>query len=248
MKKLIVLWIFLLATSISCSSEKSQPQTITSQTSQTSQTETKQVDEHNNDILDRAETFYNNRMDQLIQTMGIIMMIGFAIVGIVMPLLLDWYRQRNFKKETATLVANSKIEVKKYSEEKAKEAKAELEKEMSQPLSMAFLGLTGVYSKELSPAAYSFMLQLHVLAMKFDIMSQCKGTSFTASKIIRLLTSQNKGGEIPLEDLQVIGKLIEQIKEEDVKNIVDEKKRKDIESQVRELQIYVDSLIYNKQS
>lgn len=243
MKKLIVLLVLLLATSISCSQEKSQPQTITAQTSQK---ETKQLGEYENKILDRAETFYNNRITHILWTMSIIMTVGLAIVGIIIPMLLERQRRINFKKEMKTHLTKSEDELKKYSEKKTEEVKAELTKEISSPLSLAFLGLAGLLSEELSPAAYSFMLQLHVLAMKFDIISQCSGASFTASGIISSLDSTKKGDEIELGALKDIDELVETIKE-DIKKIIDEKNRKNMENQVRELQIYIHQLIYKKQ-
>lgn len=58
------------------------------------------VDEYNI-IVDRSETFYNNRMSDLLWTMGIIMTVGLGIVGILIPMLLERHRERNFEKELA---------------------------------------------------------------------------------------------------------------------------------------------------
>lgn len=238
MKKLIVLLVLLLANSISYSSDKSQSQTITAQTSQK---EVKQLDEYENKILDRVETFYNNRINYLLWIMGA----GLVIVGIIVPLLLELQRQKNFKKELARKLKKSEDVLKKYSEGKTEELEAKLTRGVSTPLSMAFVGLATSYAGELSPAAYAIRLQLHVLAMKFNIVSQCSGGSFTASRIISIFTCTNKGAEIPLQNLTVTNELIEVMKE-DVKNIVDEKKREEMENQVRELQIYINKLIYDK--
>jgi len=63
---------------------------------------TEQLDEYENKILDRAETFYNNRMNTLLWTMSIIMTVGLAIVGIFIPIILEWQRKRSFTKELVT--------------------------------------------------------------------------------------------------------------------------------------------------
>lgn len=205
-----------------------------------------QLDEYENKILDRAETFYNNRMDHLLWTMSIIMTVGLAIVGILIPMFLEWQRKRSFTKEMAIHLSQSEDALKKYAAEQTERLRAELTKEISSPISMAFSGLGGLLSSKISPGAYSLMLQSHVLAMKFHIISQCSGGSLTASKIIQLFTYENKGSEITLETLKAVDKEIENMKE-DVQKIIDDKKREDMEGQVRELQIYVHELIYNKQ-
>jgi uncharacterized membrane protein (DUF106 family) len=72
-----------------------QPQTVVNPTAKSAQTHqsqkpitftVKQLDEYEDKIMDRAEAFYNNRMNHLLWTMGIIMAAGLAIVGILIPI------------------------------------------------------------------------------------------------------------------------------------------------------------------
>lgn len=65
---------------------------------------TEQLVEHDNKILDRAETFYNNRMTYLLWTMGILIGIGAIIVPLVVNGLIQYQRKISFTKE---LVAQS---------------------------------------------------------------------------------------------------------------------------------------------
>jgi hypothetical protein len=240
MKKAFFLWMLLLVTSISCSPpDKSQPQTIPSQTTPK---EAQQLDEYENKILDRAETFYNNRMTQLLWVMSILIGIVGVLTPVILSIILEWYRKRSFEKE----MYKRQQDFQKYAEKKTGEVKAELQKEMAQPLSVAFLGLAGLFSIRRSPAAYTLMLQSHVLAMKFYIISQCTGSSLTASEIIQMFTRENRGSEVTLGVLKGVDNEIEGMKE-DVKNIANDERRKDMESQVKELQIYIHQLIYNKQ-
>jgi len=211
-----------------------------------------QLDEYENRILDRAENFYNNRMTHLLWTMSIIMTVGLAIVGILIPMLLEWQRKRSFAKELATHLSQSEDALKKYAEEQTEKLRIDLlsinndlKKAMYSNLSVAFLGLGGLLSKELSPEGYALMLKLHVLAMKFSIIGQ-RGTSLTASQIIQLFTETDKGSEIALGTLKAVDEAIENMKG-DVENINNDQRRLDMESQVRELQIFVHSLIQRKQ-
>jgi nitrogen fixation/metabolism regulation signal transduction histidine kinase len=239
--------------------QKTEPPQIIVQpeSAQISQTEAppaaQQLAEYENRILDRAETFYNNRMANLLWTMSIIMTAGLAIVGIVIPMLLDRQRRRTFTKEMATHLSQSEDALKKYAEEQTAKLRTELMtlnedliKMIGTPLSMAFLGLGHVFSKELSPEGYGLTLQLHVLAMKFYIISHCSGTRLTASQIIQLLTYPEKGSEITLETLKAVDEEIENMKG-DVQKIINDKKRVDMKSEVKELQIFVHSLIQRKQ-
>ncbi len=202
--------------------------------------------EYESRLLDRAETFYNNRIDSLLWTMSIIITAGLGIVGILVPLLLERQRGRSFRRETATYLSRSEDALKTYVEEQTKTLRTELEVTTGTPLSMAFLGLGHVFSRELSPEAYGLMLQLHVLALKFNIISNCCGSSLPASEIIRLLTCKDTGREIKLDTLKVVDAEIENMKG-DMQKISDAGRRAGMQSQVKELQIFVHSLIQWKQ-
>ncbi len=173
------------------------------------------------------------------------MTIGLAIVGILIPMILEWQRKRSFTKELSMHLSQSEDALKKYTEEQTRELKAELTKQISSPLSIAFFGLSqSLYSEEMSPAEYGIRLQLDVLAMKFDVISQCSGGSLDASVIIR--TYRDTGSQITLETLKAVDESLEDMKE-DVDNINDDQKRSDMKSQVQELQIFVHGLIVQKQ-
>lgn len=219
---------------------------------QTPQAEAQQLDEYKNKIIDQAERFYNNRMIQLLWIMGF----GIAIVGIIVPILLESQREKSFDRELDIRLAELRkysegktgeveAELRKYSEKQTKELEAELRKEIYIPLSLAFLELGGLFSGQKSPAACGLELHSYVLAMKYDIISQCLGTSLDASRIIMLFTSDDRGDKITLKHLEEIERIIETI-EEDVKKIIDKKKRENMESELRELQTYIHSLIYKK--
>jgi hypothetical protein len=204
------------------------------------------LDEYESRLLERAETFYNNRMAGLLWTMSIIMTAGLAIVGILIPLLLEWQRGRSFRREMAAHLSRSEYALRKYVEEQTKTLRTELEITTATPLSMAFFGLSHMIPTELSPEAYGLTLQLHVLALKFNIISNCSGTSLSASEIIRLLAYQDRGREIKLETLKVVDAAIENMKG-DMEKISNGGRRADMESQIKELQIFVHSLIQRKQ-
>jgi hypothetical protein len=205
-----------------------------------------EFDQYESRILDRAETFYNNRMAGLLWAMSIVMTVGLAIVGILVPMLLEWQRGSSFRKEMATHLSRSEGALKKYAEEQARTLRTQLDVTTGTPLSMAFLGLGHVFSRELSPEGYGLTLQLHVLALKFKIISNCSGTSLPASKIIELCTYQDRSREITLGTLKAVDAEIENMKG-DMHRIADDTRRADMESQVQELQILVHSLIQRKQ-
>jgi len=250
-----------------------QPQTVVKPTTKPAQPPlpqqpivftAKQFDEYEDKILKRSETFYNNRMTDLLWTMGIIMAAGLAIVGILIPMILERQRRISFARELDTQsqkfnerLSQSEDLLKKYAEEQTEKLRTELisqiddsgtelEKAISTPLSMAFGGLGGLFSKEISPEGYGLTLQCHVLAKKFSIIGQSPKASLSATQIIKLLQYTNKGSEIKLETLKAVDEVIEGMKG-DVDKIIDDEKRVDMESQVEELQIYVHALIHKKQ-
>lgn len=239
-----------------------QPQTVVNPTAKSAQTHqpqksitftVKQLDEYEDKILDRAEAFYNNRMTVLLWTMGIIMAAGLAIVGILIPMILEWYRKRNFEK----VMDMRTQELKVYTEVKIEKLKTELmmqiddredkqTKGIASNFSMIYSGIGGLLSSQISQAAYGLMLQAHVLAMKFSIIGQCPGGCLTASQIIYTFSVTDKGKEITLDTLKTIDAEIENMKG-DIGKITDDEKRVDMESQVRDLQIFVHGLINEKQ-
>jgi len=81
-----------------------QPQTAVEPTAKPVQPQpivftAKQLVDECNKIVYRSETFYNNRMTHLLWTMGIIMAIGLAIIGILIPMNEERRRKINYKKE-----------------------------------------------------------------------------------------------------------------------------------------------------
>ena len=201
-----------------------------------------QLDEYGNEILDRSETFYSHRMTELLWIMGIIIAAGLAIVGVLIPMILEWQRRKSFEKEMSTRLQ----EFKEYTEKRTKELKTELIIATSSNFSMAFSALGGLLSSQTFPAGYDLMLQSHVLAMKFSIIAQCSGGCLTASEIIELFTRTDIGSEITLKTLEAVDAEIEDMKG-CLDEITDDDKRVDMKSQVKELQIYVHALLHKKQ-
>ncbi len=145
-----------------------QPQTVVKPTTKPAQPQpivftAKQLDEHGNKILDRSETFYNNRMTHLLWVMGIIMAVGGVIVGILIPVILERQRKRSFTKEMAARLQ----EFKEHSKEQTEELRTELTKGVSSNLSMLYAAIGGLLSsQEPQAAGYDLMLQPHILPMK----------------------------------------------------------------------------------
>ena len=213
----------------------------------------KQYDEYENKILDRAETFYNNRMTDLLWTMGILMAIGAVVIPFVISGFIQWQRNISFKKELAQ--AEKKIL------ESTKEQIKELEKELisqiddreakqtiaiSSYLSMIFSGLGGVLSSQKSSAGYGLSLQSQVISMKFSVNAQCFGGCLTADQIINLFSPPHVASKLKLDTLEIVDGEIE-IMKGDLDKIVDAEKRADMELQVKKLQIFVHTLIHEKQ-
>lgn len=206
----------------------------------------KQLNEYGNNILNQSEQFYNDRMKDLLWTMGILMGIGAVIVplvvGVLLPIIQDRQRKISFAKEIAARLQ----ELEGRSKEQMEEFKTELIKLVSSPLSMAFSGLGAVFSSQQSVVGYDLMLQAHVLSMKFSIIGQCLGGCLTADQIIYTFSVTDKGKELTLGTLEAVNGEIENMKG-DLDKIVDAEKRVDMESQVKKLQIYVCALIHEKQ-
>ena len=212
----------------------------------------KQLDEYEDKILDRSETFYNNRMTVLLWTMGILVGIGAVIIPLVISGFIQWQRKISFTKELAQTDAN----ILEFTKEQIKE----LEKKLISPiddretkqiiavssnLSMLYAAIGGLSSSQKSQAGYDLMLQIHVLAMKYFIIGQCSGGSLPANQIIQFFSQPHIANKLTLETLKAVDAEIEDMKG-DLGKIVDAEKRVDMESQVKDLQIFVNALIHEK--
>jgi len=211
-----------------------------------------QLDDYENKILDRSETFYSNRMTDLLWTMGILMGIGAIIIPLVISGLIQYQRKISFTKDLeqadAKLEKSTTEQIQKLRTElviQIDDSETELEKAISTPLSMAFSGLGAVLSKIPSPEAVSAMLQSFILAKKYSIIGQRPNSSFTASEIVKLFKYQDRGTQIKLDTLVSIDEVIEGMKG-DLDKIIDDKEKEEMKSQVKELQIFVHGLIDKK--
>jgi len=213
----------------------------------------KQFDEYEDKILDRAEGFYNNRMSTLLWIIGIFM----GIVGIIMPLVISgfmqWQRKISFTKELAqadekilksTKEQTKELEKKLISQIDDREAKQTIA--ISSYLSMIFSGLGTVFGTQKSEIGYSLWLQSQILAMKLSISGQCGGGCLTASQIIQTMREVEMANNLALKTLEAANADIEDMKRE-LDKIANVEKRVDMESQVKQLQIYVCALIHEKQ-
>lgn len=50
------------------------------------------------EILTRVEQYYQNAYGNLVTIMSLILVVGLAIVGVVIPLILEWLRSRSFQR------------------------------------------------------------------------------------------------------------------------------------------------------
>lgn len=243
MKKLIVLWVILLTTSISCSPDKSQSQTIQGQTPAT---ETQNIGEYETKILDRAETFYNNRMTQILWIMGF----GVAIVGIIVPILLELQRQRNFKKE----MANRLQEFKEYTKKQTQEVETKLisqidDRETEQTTAIASnlsVIFTEIGALFLAMKEWNGMLLSFSLAIKRSVSGQCIRNCIDTCNVRYKLEKPHIAKEIDLCILEGVDEALEEVKE-CLHKIADAEERTYVESQARDLQILVHALIKEKQ-
>lgn len=215
-----------------------------------------QLNEYKDKIIDRSEAFYNNRMTEILWTMGILMGIGAVIIPLVVSGLIQWQRKISFANELATqslefkkTLSQANEELVKFTNEQIQKLRSEIDEQtisISSNLSMIYSGIGGLFSSQKSEAAYSLMLQAHVLSMKYNIIGQCSGGCLTASQIIELFSPPDIANKLRLDTLKAVDLEIESMKEEIIK-IADDKKRIDMESQVKDLQIFVHALINEKQ-
>ena len=215
-----------------------------------------QLDEYEDKIIDRSEGFYNNRMTDLLWTMGILMGIGVVIIPLVVSGLTQWQRKISFANELATqsleckkTLSQADEKLVKFTNEQIQKLRSQIDKQtkdISSNLSMIYTGIGGLFSSQKSQVSYSLMLQAHALAMKYSIIGGCSGECLTASQIIQLFSQPHVANELTLNTLKVVDVEIESMKV-DLSKIADDKKRIDMESQVKDLQIFVHALINEKQ-
>lgn len=250
-----------------------QPQTVVTPTAKPAQTPpsqqlitftTEQLNEYENKILDRAETFYNNRMTQILRTVSILVTIAVLViplfVGVLLPIISEKQRKISFAKELDNQskkiderLSQSEDSLKKYAEEQSEKLKNELVNRYdnltnmtSSSLYLIFTAIGNLYSTETLPRACSLTLQSFVLSMKFYIIGQCPGVIPTVSDMIHCVTYQGRDANITIGTLKVIDEEIENMKG-DIEKIIDTQKRADTKSQVKDLQIFVHALIHAKQ-
>jgi hypothetical protein len=236
-----------------------QPQTVVTPTTKTAQPPpthqlitftAEQLDEYENKILDRSEAFYNNRMNHLLWTMGIIMAAGLAIVGILIPVILEFQRKRSFAKE----MANRLQEFKKYAKKQTQEVEtklishiddreAEQTKAITSNLSMIFMEIGALF---LTQKEWSGMLLSYAFAIKRSVSGQCIRSCLNTCKIKRILENPDIAKKIALDSLQSVDEALEDVKKY-LDEIADTEERADVESQVKDLQISVHALIKEKQ-
>jgi hypothetical protein len=208
-----------------------------------------QLDEYENKILDRAETFYNNRMTHLLWTMGILIGIGGAIVGVLIPMILEWYRKRSFEKEMSMRLQ----EFKKYTEEQTEKLKTELirqinEREAEQTkavcssLTYVFTALGGLFRPL---KAWDMVITSYFIAIRHSIDGQCTNECLKTSHLKEALEREEIANILNLDTLVSADKDLEDIKTQ-LDNIADTEQRAQVESQIKELQMIVHALIIKK--
>ena len=221
-----------------------QPQTIVPTT-----ITAEQLDKYENKILDRAENFYNNRMTHLLWTMGILMGLGGAIVGVIIPMILEWYRKINFEKEMSARLQ----EFKEYTEEQTEKLKTELitqidareekqTKAVGSNLAYLFTAVGGLfYPLE----AWDMVLKAYFIAIRHSIDGQCADSCLKTSQIIKLLERLEITNKLKLDTLEAADKEIEDIRVQ-IDKIVETEQRVQVESQIKDLQMTVHALIIKK--
>ena len=210
-----------------------------------------QLDEYNDKILNRSETFYNNRMTHLLWTMGIIMVAGLAIVGILIPVILELQRKRSFAKEMATRLQ----EFEEYTKEQTEKLRTELisqndareeeqTKAIGSHLAYIFTAMGGLFYPL---KAWGMMLKSFFIAIRLSIDGQCFDTCFNISgpTIIRLLENPEITNSLTLDILCDSDKDIEDIKVR-LDKITDIEQRVQMKSQIKDLQMTIHALIVEK--
>jgi hypothetical protein len=235
-----------------------QPQTVVKPTAETAQPfpphqlitfTAEQLDEYENKILDRAETFYNNRMTHLLWTMGILMGIGGAIVGVLIPMILEWYRKRSFEKEMSTRLQ----EFKKYTEKQTEKLKTELisqiddredkqTKAVGSNLAYLFTALGGLF-RHLK--GWDMVITSHLIAIRHSIDGQCTNDCLKTSHLKEVLEREEITNKLRLDTLKSADEDLEDIKVR-LENIADTEQRVQAESQIKDLQMIVHALIIKK--
>ncbi len=241
-----------------------QPQTVVKSTAKPAQSPivfaAKQLNEYGNEILDRSETFYNNRMTHLLWTMGIVMATGLAIIGILIPIILELYRKRSFEKKLAT-------QAKKF-EERLSQADATLEKSTEEQiqklenklinqiddredkqtkavgsnLSWVFTALGGFF---LTLKEWDTVIRTYFIAIQHSIDGQCTSECIKTSHIKDILENKHVTNSLNLGNLEYYDDKLEEIKAR-LETIADTEQRVQVESKIKDLQMIVHALIIKK--
>ena len=233
-----------------------QPQTVVKPTAKPAQPHiitftAEQLDEYENNILNQAEGFYNNRMADLLWTMGIIMAAGLAIVGILIPMILEWQRKISFIKELARadekILKSTKKQIKELESELISQIDAREEEQttaISSHLTYIFTAMSGLF---FPLKAWDMALKSFFIAIQLSIEGQCFDSCINASgpSIIKLLEIPEVTNSLTLESLCNSDKDIEDIKVR-IDKITDIEQRVQMESQIKDLQMTIHALIIKK--
>ncbi len=212
-----------------------------------------QLDEYEDKILDKAETFYNNRMTFLLWMMGSLMGIG----GIVIPLVIGGFMHRQRKISFAKELDQADKNILESTEEKMKILKTglisqidardeEQTKGIGSNLAYIFATMAGVVFVPVGE--WGMTLRLYIMAIGSSIAGQCFDDCFKIAgrEIVRLLDDPERADSLTLEILRDADTGIENIKKQ-LSEIADTEHRSQMESQVKELQIRVHALLHKKQ-
>jgi hypothetical protein len=233
-----------------------QPQTVVKPTAKPAQPHiitftAEQLDEYENKILNQAEVFYNDRMAHLLWTMGIIMAAGLAIVGILIPMILEWQRKISFAKELAQadekILKSTKKQIKELETGLISQIDAREEeqtKAIGSNLAYIFTAMGGLF---MPMQAWDMVLKSFFIAIRFSIDGQCLDSCFNATvpHIIHLLEKPETTNSLTLEILCDSDKDIEDIKVR-LDKITDTEQRVRMKSQIKDLQMTIHALTVKK--
>lgn len=213
----------------------------------------KQLDEYEDKILDKAETFYNNRLNLLLWMMGILMGIGGIIIPLVISGFMHWQRKISFAKE----LDQAEKEILESTEEKMKILKTGLisqidardeEQTKGTGSNLAYIYTTMAGVLFIPVGEWGMTIRLYIMAIRSSIDGQCFDHCFKIAgrEIVRLLDNPEIANSLDLGILRHVDTGIENIKKQ-LSEIADTEQRSQMESKVKELQIPVHALLHKKQ-
>lgn len=182
------------------------------------------------DLIDKIDSFYSNAWDKLI----IVGSVAFAIVGIVLPLVIQWYQRRTLK--------ISEELMKKEITNNAGELKLEVIKEVNSSIEQKFKD----YEKQLASANASANAKIFLAQGKFNLE---KG--YYPVALNELITAAY--GCIECSDLQTLQKILSIISDDCVPNLSIEEindlrtaEVSDLQSFLKDVAQYDESNIYQE--